>query len=120
MLRMIEMVAEAAAASGKPVGVCGEAAADPLLALVLAGLGTSSLSMAPRALAEVGRSLAAVSLRRMVEIWRGDLGWPAALRSGSIQLQGPERLRRAVPKWFPSSHYAHVPRSAVDISALAG
>jgi phosphoenolpyruvate-protein kinase (PTS system EI component) len=62
MLRMIEMVAEAAAASGKPVGVCGEAAADPLLALVLAGLGTSSLSMAPRALAEVGRSLAAVSL----------------------------------------------------------
>jgi phosphoenolpyruvate-protein phosphotransferase/dihydroxyacetone kinase phosphotransfer subunit len=62
LLRMIEMVAEAAAASGKPVGVCGEAAADPLLALVLAGLGMSSLSMAPRALAEVGRNLAAVSL----------------------------------------------------------
>jgi phosphotransferase system enzyme I (PtsI) len=59
---MIEIVAEAAATSGKPVGVCGEAAADPLLALVLAGLGISSLSMAPRALAAVGRSLAAVSL----------------------------------------------------------
>jgi hypothetical protein len=40
-------------------------------------------------------------LRRMVEIWRGDLGWPAAIKSGSIQLQGPEQLRRAVPKWFP-------------------
>jgi multiphosphoryl transfer protein len=62
LLRMIEMVAQAASASGKPVGVCGEAAADPLLALVLAGLGMSSFSMAPRALAEVGRSLAAVSL----------------------------------------------------------
>ena len=62
LLRMIEMVARAASASGKPVGVCGEAAADPLLALVLTGLGISSLSMAPRALAEVGRSLAAVTL----------------------------------------------------------
>jgi multiphosphoryl transfer protein len=62
LLRMIEMVARAAAVSGKPVGVCGEAAADPVVALVLTGLGISSLSMAPRALAEVGRSLAAVTL----------------------------------------------------------
>jgi phosphoenolpyruvate-protein phosphotransferase (PTS system enzyme I) len=54
---MVDMVARAAAASGKPVGVCGEAAADQLLAPVLTGLGISSLSMAPRALAEVGRSL---------------------------------------------------------------
>lgn len=32
------------------------------------------------------------SLRRMVEIWRGDLGWPAAIRSGIIHLDGPERF----------------------------
>jgi len=32
--------------TAKPVGVCGEAAGDPLLALVLVGLGVSSLSMA--------------------------------------------------------------------------
>lgn len=60
------------------------------------------------------------TLRRMVEIWRGDLGWPAALRSGVIQLQGPERFRRAVPKWFPPSHFAGTTRSAVDLTALAG
>ena len=59
-------------------------------------------------------------LRQMVGIWRGDLGWPAALRSGSIQLQGPERLRRAVPTWFPPSEFAQVPRSPVDLGALAG
>jgi phosphoenolpyruvate-protein phosphotransferase (PTS system enzyme I) len=59
---MVEMVTGAAADSGKPVGVCGEAAADPQLALVLAGLGVSSLSMAPGALAEISRSLAAVTL----------------------------------------------------------
>ena len=62
LLRMIEIVASAAADSGKPVGVCGEAAADPLLALVLTGLGISSLSMAPTALATVGRELMAVTL----------------------------------------------------------
>ncbi|HVD81020.1 MAG TPA: phosphoenolpyruvate--protein phosphotransferase [Propionibacteriaceae bacterium] len=62
LLRMVEMVTGAAADSGKPVGVCGEAAADPQLALVLAGLGVSSLSMAPGALAEISRSLAAVTL----------------------------------------------------------
>ena len=44
---MIEMVGTAAGPSGRPVGVCGEAAADPLLALVLVGLGISSLSMEP-------------------------------------------------------------------------
>ena len=33
--------------TGSPIGVCGEAAANPLLALVLTGLGVSSLSMAP-------------------------------------------------------------------------
>jgi len=62
LLRLIETVTTAASQSGKPVGVCGEAAADPLLALVLTGLGVSSLSMASGALVDVGRSLAAVTL----------------------------------------------------------
>ena len=61
LLHMIEMVTSAAAGS-REVGVCGEAAADPLLAIVLAGFGISSLSMTPSALGEVGRSLARVSL----------------------------------------------------------
>jgi DNA-binding HxlR family transcriptional regulator len=60
------------------------------------------------------------SLRRMVEIWRGDLGWSAAIRSGTIQLDGPERFRRAVPKWFPASQFAQVRRSAVDLTSLTG
>ena len=64
LLRMIEMVTSAAARSNKPVGVCGEAAADPWLALILAGLGVSSLSMTPFALAEVGGNLAAVTIEQ--------------------------------------------------------
>ncbi|MEO5478207.1 MAG: putative PEP-binding protein, partial [Bifidobacterium adolescentis] len=48
-------------AKGMPVGVCGEAAADPDLAVVLAGLGVNSLSMTPVALDDVRASLAEVT-----------------------------------------------------------
>ncbi|WP_404438558.1 phosphoenolpyruvate--protein phosphotransferase [Microbacterium aerolatum] len=57
VLRLVGEVGAAGARTGKPVGVCGEAAADPLLALVLVGLGATSLSMAPAALADVRLAL---------------------------------------------------------------
>jgi phosphotransferase system enzyme I (PtsI) len=53
VLALIASAASAGRALGKPVGVCGEAAADPALAVVLVGLGVTSLSMAPPALADV-------------------------------------------------------------------
>ncbi|MEU8245560.1 putative PEP-binding protein [Nonomuraea sp. NPDC048916] len=46
LLKLVAMCAEAGHAAGKPVGVCGEAAGDPLLAPILVGLGVTSLSMA--------------------------------------------------------------------------
>ncbi|MER5917194.1 helix-turn-helix domain-containing protein [Streptomyces sp. NPDC001982] len=52
------------------------------------------------------------SLRHMVEIWRGDLGWSDALSSGALAVQGPETLRRAVPGWFTLPPFAAVPRPA--------
>ena len=55
-------VGRAGRAAGRPVGVCGEAAADPVLARVLVGLGVTSLSMAPPALADVRASLAEVTV----------------------------------------------------------
>ncbi len=58
VLRLISEVGAAGAELGKPVGICGEAAADPLLAVVLVGLGATSLSMSPSALADVRASLA--------------------------------------------------------------
>jgi phosphotransferase system enzyme I (PtsI) len=58
VLRLVREVGAAGARAGKPVGICGEAAADPLLAVVLVGLGATSLSMAPSALADVRRSIA--------------------------------------------------------------
>ena len=62
VLALVAQTARAGQAVGKPVGVCGEAAADPLLACVLTGLGISSLSAAAPAVTPVGAKLASVSL----------------------------------------------------------
>ncbi|MDR0959655.1 MAG: phosphoenolpyruvate--protein phosphotransferase [Propionibacteriaceae bacterium] len=53
VLRLVCHVATAGITAGKPVGVCGESASDPLMALVLAGFGITSLSMSPPALPAV-------------------------------------------------------------------
>jgi DNA-binding HxlR family transcriptional regulator len=52
------------------------------------------------------------SLRRMTEVWRGDIGWQDALRSGGLSIEGPAALRRAVPRWFTLSDFAPVTRPA--------
>ena len=62
VLKLIQLTAEAGQRAGKPVGVCGEAAADPVLACVLVGLGVTSLSAAAPALPAVGAQLSAVTL----------------------------------------------------------
>lgn len=69
VLRLVaDTVEGAGAAGGKPVGVCGEAAADPALAVVLVGLGVSSLSMSRasiRAVSAVLRSIDLSDARRL-------------------------------------------------------
>lgn len=47
LLDLVAAACDGGSLTGKSIGVCGEAAADPLLALVLTGLGVKSLSMAP-------------------------------------------------------------------------
>lgn len=46
VLDVMKAACDGAHANGKYIGVCGEAAGDPLMALVLVGLGVGSLSMA--------------------------------------------------------------------------
>lgn len=58
LLDLVALTADAAGAAGKSCGVCGEAAADPLLACVLTGLGVTSLSMGAAAIPHVRARLA--------------------------------------------------------------
>ena len=60
VLTLIQLSCQAARGSSE-LGVCGEAAADPALAVVLAGLGVGSLSMTAHALPTVAKVLASIS-----------------------------------------------------------
>ena len=53
VLDLIAATIRAGQVTGKPVGVCGESAGDPLMALVLVGFGVTSLSMAAGAVPAV-------------------------------------------------------------------
>ena len=93
VLRLIAQVGTAGTQLGKPVGVCGEAAADPLLAVVLVGLGVSSLSMAPAALAEVRTELARYSLEQAKSFAKLALAQPGAREAQSAVRDLARELR---------------------------
>ncbi len=62
LLRTIKRICDDAVRIKISVGVCGEAAADPMLAVVLAGIGVNSVSAAAPAIPGVRTRLALVSL----------------------------------------------------------
>jgi phosphotransferase system enzyme I (PtsI) len=62
LLNLIAMCGQAGTALDKPVGICGESAADPALAPIFAGMGITSLSMSARAVPQVRRALARRSI----------------------------------------------------------
>ena len=51
-------------------------------------------------------------LRTLTEIWRGDLSWERATRSGAMRIEGPTAVRRALPTWIGQGSFAEVPRTA--------
>ncbi|MFT4127310.1 MAG: phosphoenolpyruvate--protein phosphotransferase, partial [Gordonia sp. (in: high G+C Gram-positive bacteria)] len=87
VLALIGQVGAAGRAVGKPVGVCGEAAADPLLACVLIGLGVTSLSSAPAASAAVGAMIGSVTVAQCEAAAQAALATtsPAAARAAATE-----------------------------------
>ena len=88
VLHLIAITAEAGKQAGKSVGVCGEAAADPLLACALVGMGVTSLSMASAAVKAVGARLATVTLETCRDMAEAALAAPdpAAGRAAVLAL----------------------------------
>ncbi|WP_066288935.1 phosphoenolpyruvate--protein phosphotransferase [Arthrobacter sp. B6] len=80
VLRLVGLTVEGSRAEGhnKPVGVCGEAAADPALAVVLTGLGVNTLSMTARSLAAVAAVLKTVTLAEAQQLAKLALSAPNA------------------------------------------
>ncbi|MDO5035084.1 MAG: phosphoenolpyruvate--protein phosphotransferase [Actinomycetaceae bacterium] len=93
---VLDLYAHAAAAD-VPVGVCGEAGGDPLLALVLVGLGVATLSMGPRKIPAVRAALAMHSLEECGRIARAarQADTAAEAREAALAVADP-RMRAIV------------------------
>jgi phosphotransferase system enzyme I (PtsI) len=65
VIRLLQSVIQAALREGKEVTVCGEMAADPLLALVLLGFGLRNFSMNPIFIPRVKKALRSIACRTM-------------------------------------------------------
>jgi DNA-binding HxlR family transcriptional regulator len=57
------------------------------------------------------------TLRAMTRLWRGDLTWDQALRSGAVEITGPASVRGAVPRWIGRSTLSEVPRPRGTVTA---
>jgi phosphotransferase system enzyme I (PtsI) len=90
VLQLIAITAEAGKQAGKPVGVCGEAAADPLLASVLVGMGITSLSMASAAVRPVGARVASANMDHLEDAAEAALAAsdPMAARDAARRVLG--------------------------------
>lgn len=86
VLEMISFACKGGAATHSHIGVCGEAGGDPLLALVLAGLGVTSLSMAPKKVAAVRASLAMHDFSRCQDMAQAALDSSTATEAKSAVL----------------------------------
>ncbi len=84
LLRTIDTIVQHAAPAGIPVGVCGEAGSDPLLAIVLAGLGVSSVSAAPSAVAAVRDALSSLTKAQAQDIARAVIAETSANRARDV------------------------------------
>ncbi len=85
VLDVIAAAANGARQAGRPLGVCGESAGDPLLALVLVGLGVTSLSMAP---SKVGAVRLALRNHSQADC--------RILADAALEAESPEIAREAV------------------------
>jgi phosphotransferase system enzyme I (PtsI) len=101
VLRMVKHTVDAAHAEGKRVGMCGELAGEPLLTVVLLGLGLDDLSMNAASLPLVRRLLRQLSAKEARALADEVLKLPSA---GQIEAVVRERLARMLgddPAWAP-------------------
>ncbi len=87
VLHLVAATCRGGELQGRPVGVCGEAAADPALAVVLVGMGVASLSMTPAALGDVAAMLSRVRLDEAQRLARLALGAASAADARAIVLR---------------------------------
>ena len=79
VLRLLRLVAVGARGENRPLSVCGEMAADPLLVALLVGLGFRRFSMTPSSIPVIKRALLTIDSREARTLAR------RAVRASSAQ-----------------------------------
>ena len=103
VLRTIAYVVRAAETNGVPLEVCGEMAADPLLAIALIGLGVRTLSLVPASIPLIKNAIRSIELDRV-----------RALMADAVKLASwvevKELLTRELPRQAPRFFAAWSPQ----------
>jgi phosphoenolpyruvate-protein kinase (PTS system EI component) len=82
VLRLVEDAVHAAGAAGRPISVCGDAAADPDVLPLLLGAGLTTVSVAPSRLDQVRGLVRATSVAESGQRLAGLLGAQAGVSGG--------------------------------------
>jgi phosphotransferase system enzyme I (PtsI) len=97
VLRLIKMTIDAAHAHDLWVGMCGEMAADPSIAMLLVGMGIDELSTSTIAVPKIKKVIRSISYAEAVDFARELLKYRRADR---IQEMATERLRSVLPALY--------------------
>jgi phosphotransferase system enzyme I (PtsI) len=95
ILDLLHRTVEAAHANGVWVGVCGEMAADPLMAPILVGLGVDGLSVAPSAVPMIKDAICGMEYNRAREVAAMCRKMPSA---GDVRKVCVDEMRRIAPE----------------------
>jgi phosphotransferase system enzyme I (PtsI) len=97
VLRLVKMTIEAGHAHDIWVGMCGEMAAEPPIAMLLVGMGIDELSMSAIAVPKIKKVIRSISYAEAVDFAR-EVG--AYDRADKIREMAVERLRSIVPALY--------------------
>jgi phosphotransferase system enzyme I (PtsI) len=95
VLRLIHRTVEAAHRNGIWVGVCGEMAADPLMASLLVGLGVDELSVVPSAVPLIKDAICGMDHKRASEMAAMCMGLSSA---GDVRKVCLDEMKRIAPE----------------------
>jgi phosphocarrier protein FPr len=90
VLRLIASTVRGAATHGRPVSVCGGAAADPCAVPIFVGLGVRTLSVAPAVIPEIKAVIRTLSLSRCLDV-----------AAQALELDSGEAVRALVASTWP-------------------
>jgi len=96
VLKLIDLTVQAGRSCDCPVTVCGEMASDPVLAVLLVGLGVGELSMMPSQIPHIKYALSKIT-RKEAQAWAEGACAMSSETADTIYAAFRDRLRERVP-----------------------